>query len=100
LKATGRVNESIRQGKSRGWPTTAKALGGVVHRLVPKLRGVGVEVTFDRHTGDGWPVRLSTIEVGKQPSPPSPRSAADPAVGDGGNGGDGRIPALTIDNDE
>jgi hypothetical protein len=43
LKATGRVNERIRQGK--GWPTTAKALAGVLRWLAPNLRGVGVEVT-------------------------------------------------------
>jgi hypothetical protein len=87
----GRVDDGTR--RTKGWPTTPKALAGILRRLGPNLRAVGVGVTFLERTKRGRPVRLEHIEVGKQPSPPTPPGPA-------GDGGDGRIPPLNDCTDE
>jgi hypothetical protein len=37
----------------KGWPETARAVGGALRRIVTNLRAVGVEVTFEREAGTG-----------------------------------------------
>jgi 5S rRNA maturation endonuclease (ribonuclease M5) len=36
--------------KSKGWPKSARALSGVLRRLAPNLRALGVDVRFERET--------------------------------------------------
>jgi hypothetical protein len=95
-----RVDDGTR--RIKGWPTTPKTLAGTLRRLAPNLRAVGVGVAFLERTKRGRPVRLEPIEVGKQPSPSSPHTPADPCAGDTGDGGvhgDGQIPALNASAD-
>jgi hypothetical protein len=97
----GHVDESTR--RSRGWPATPKALSGVLRRLAPNLRAVGVGVTFLERTRRGRSVHLGVIGVGEQPSLPSPPSPAPgelPPAGVDGDAGDGRIPDLNACQDE
>ncbi len=42
-----------------GWPTTARALAGVLRRDAPALRAVGVTVTWHRRTSTGRTLTLS-----------------------------------------
>ena len=39
--------------KHRNWPLTGRALSGEIRRLAPNLRGVGVNIEFNRRTGKG-----------------------------------------------
>jgi hypothetical protein len=47
---SARVDEATCRRK--GWPHTAQALGNILRRLAPNLRGVGVEIEFTREPGD------------------------------------------------
>jgi hypothetical protein len=64
---SNRVSETTKRSKT--WPSSARALSGILRRLSPNLRAVGVDVTLLDHTRKGRLVR-----VGKRPSPPSPPS--------------------------
>ena len=105
------------------WPRTPRGLSGVIRRLAPSLRAVGIAVAFGRRTKQGRPITIALETEGERPSPPSPPSPAhdypsqngdgrdgqpSPTVtqpspipsgktrcGDGGDGGDGRIPPLS-----
>jgi hypothetical protein len=60
--------------KQHGWPKSERGLSGVLRRLAPNLRGVGIDAAFSREPG-GTRRRLITIarteSTGEQPSLPS-----------------------------
>ncbi len=67
---------------SKGWPRNARGLSGILRRLAPDLRKIGVDIAFDRISHSR--TRMITIEVtasesardfASPPSPPSPASA-------------------------
>ena len=50
-----RADESVRRSreKDRGWPKNARSLSGILNRLAPNLRGVGVDIdSWQETTGD------------------------------------------------
>ncbi len=59
VELSERVSEAVR--KSRSWPTTGRAMAAQVRRMMPHLRGAGVEVTFERAPG-GMRQRLISFE--------------------------------------
>ena len=64
LEALGRAaGEKIE--KSRAWPKGAPVLSGRLRRLVPSLRGLGIEVTFSRDTDSQ---RRRIIRILKHPT--------------------------------
>jgi hypothetical protein len=110
--------------ESRRWPKSPRGLSGVLRRLAPTLRMVGVCVDFPDRQKARRLITLSLLESGGiQPSPPSPPSPpcdlpAQPGDGragrpsptvtqpspsspgktlarDGGDGGDGQIPTFS-----
>jgi hypothetical protein len=64
----------------RSWPRTPRALSGQLRRLAPALRGVGIDVSFEKETGGSRQrlVRLSHEGSGEQPSRPSQPSLIPP----------------------
>ena len=52
--------------KTKGWPKTPRGLSGVLRRLAPDLRKVGVDIKFARE-GHSW-ARMITIKVTVPPS--------------------------------
>jgi len=62
----------------RGWPKTARGLGGTLKRTAPALRAIGISVIPHGHGRAGSAWTLSTTNGlkngGTQPSPPSPPS--------------------------
>lgn len=48
--------------RRKDWPKSAKALGGILNRLIPNLRAIGVDITRNRGSGE----RLIYIRKGKQ----------------------------------
>jgi hypothetical protein len=77
--------------KSKAWPKTARALGGLLRRLAPNLRKNGVGVEFTREAGGNRPrvVYLSFQGENPGPAPSRPSRPSHPAVG-GRDGRDGR----------
>jgi len=76
----GSVDEKIT--KRKEWPKTPAGLGGALRRLAPDLRGVGLEVEFDREGKNRRrEIRLGTAldqNEGANPRPPRPpRPPAD-----------------------
>ena len=64
-----RTSEELK--KQRGWPKSAQALGGVLKRLAPNLRAVGISI----ERGSGRLRRMWTLEKAGDPlSPSSPLS--------------------------
>ncbi len=88
---------------ARGWPASARQLGGQLRRLAPDLRALGIQVGFAPRTGQK---RVITIERSAEPSSrstPSPHgpdfidqsnagTGASAAVRDGSDGSDDEIP--------
>ena len=76
--------------ESKRWPKSPRALSGILRRLAPSLRVVGIQVGFERasHT------RTRTITIEADPenacNRPSPPSAPSPASVLPGEKGDGR----------
>jgi hypothetical protein len=66
------VDESIR--RRRDWPKTPTALSGQLRRLAPTLRGVGVNVVFDR-TGQFRRITVKPIQRAAEASSPSSASS-------------------------
>lgn len=69
------------------WPGTPKALSNALRRLLPTLRRLGVEITFDQRSSDRNRDRLIHIRASKTPSEPSgivqmPQDGAENAVFD------------------
>lgn len=94
--ATG-TSDDVR--RSREWPKTPRGLSGAVRRIIPNLRGVGVNVRVDsREPGTGR--RLIKIKCAERPSQPSqsPYTVTDELIEnepdrpsrDGCDGRDGR----------
>jgi hypothetical protein len=80
------VSEKV--GARDQWPKTARALSGVLRRLAPSLRMVGICVTFPQRKNKA---RTITVEKGGNqpslPSPPSPKdTSGDPPTGCEGDG--------------
>lgn len=76
-------DDPMRHQRERSWPRSGQALSNAVRRLVPSLRGVGVEVAFDRQK-DRRAIRLTrTANAPAEPRPPlaataSPAAASPP----------------------
>jgi hypothetical protein len=65
LKAlNGTIPES--QQKAKGWPKRPNTLSGILRRIAPPLRKVGIEITFEREGKS----RVRTITITHTPSPP------------------------------
>jgi hypothetical protein len=101
----GMVTEKQRQSKQ--WPATARALSGILRRLAPCLRAVGVKIDFGQRGRKGRPVTLFRSEPKQEAQqaqeaegngkgehrhhvhPPSPDGENQMAADDGR--GDGRV---------
>jgi hypothetical protein len=70
--------------RSKGWPQTGRSLSGILKRLAPNLRAVGVDVNFGS-TGRGREKRrtITLGKVGESSDPIAPTSEAG-THGDGG----------------
>jgi hypothetical protein len=84
--------------RSKGWPKTANDLGGMLTRLAPSLRDIGIEVERTRVGKKRQiAIRARTAEapkVGEGSSPPSPSSPT--AIGHAvNNGSDKALGAVT-----
>lgn len=74
----GRADDATR--RQRGWPGSLKALAGVLRRLTPNLRAVGVEVEFGRANR----ARVITIRKGgEKPVTTVTNGVLTPSAGDG-----------------
>jgi len=63
------------------WPKNGRSLSGVLRRLAPTLRAVGIDVqhTREAHTGK----RLIVLTAVTAPSPPLPGSLGGPGTSQG-----------------
>lgn len=71
----------------RGWPASPRGLSGHLRRVVPALRGVGIEVIIPQtRTSGGRIIRIEKLgEELSQPSPLSPEAANRPESDRSGN---------------
>jgi energy-coupling factor transporter ATP-binding protein EcfA2 len=78
-----RVDDAVP--RQDGWPKSARGLAGILRRLAPSLRAVGVFLSFERKAGGKRSrfVRLSTVPT----VPTVPNPAEDAQVRDGGPNG-------------
>jgi hypothetical protein len=96
LRALERLADE-RTMRLRIWPTGPRALAGVLKRLAPNLRQVGVEVVTGGHAGRGrLKKRVVTITVVEETTVPSVPTVPDPRKCDA-NGDDGDENTLTGD---
>jgi hypothetical protein len=79
------VNMTPAEGRPpRHWPATARTMSGHLRRIMPALRGMGLEVVFTRQANRGRS-RIITIEKrGDQPSTSSAPSEAGESDAPGG----------------
>src|SRR5262249_51954890 len=87
-KLSGLADDVIK--KSRGWPSTPRALSGALRRAAPNLRAVGVEVDFDRAAGGQRRRMIRVRSVGDSTVPTAPAVPTGGAGIGGGTGRDGR----------
>jgi hypothetical protein len=66
------VNEKVRESKT--WPKGPRAMAGILRRLAPSLRVVGIDVTFSRE-GHARARTIAVERAGIRPSAPSAPSA-------------------------
>ena len=60
LKALNKnVPDSVK--KSKSWPSIPRQLKAELDRLAPNLRQAGIEITFEKRTGKGIPIKLEKI---------------------------------------
>jgi hypothetical protein len=64
-----RADENSR--KQRAWPKTARAVSGIVSRLAPNLRRIGIAVDHWREPDKKRRRMIRIEEIGKEPSEPS-----------------------------
>ena len=81
----------------KGWPSKSHVLGGLLRRIAPDLRAVGVAIEFDRETSSG---RRRLITIGKLHRDDSPDGNLDSesdgpdsrnAIADGPDGSDSNL---------
>ncbi len=80
-----------------GWPKGARALTGIIKRLAPNLRRMGIEVDTTGHIGRGKAKRKAIALARKEgetcdptnPTSPTPRKMASSGVDGAANGDDG-----------
>lgn len=79
--------------KREDWPANPRALSGLLRRLAPDLRSVGVEVTFAPRTGQRRSIAITrAVDAGERPShasPASPGTEAEHGRSDGRDRDDG-----------
>ena len=81
---------------AKHWPRTAKGMSGVIRRLAPSLRMVGIQIEFGERTKKARPITVALDRLaGDEPSPTSPASSAHDSRGPSGDGR-GRRPSPTV----
>lgn len=77
------------------WPKTPRGLSGVLRRLAPDLRRIGIDVVFDKREAHTGRRHITIKDLGIRPSPSSPPSPSPDSLAFPGDGCDDR-PSPTV----
>jgi hypothetical protein len=90
-RLSDRADERTR--RSRSWPKSARGLRGILTRLAPALRAVGIDIDQPRSGRERRHLYLRRRDVNPSfaPSPPSPQAPTSGMGSDRRDGGDGHF---------
>ena len=90
LKALNEITPDAQQ-KDKGWPKRSNTLSGILRRIAPPLRKIGIDITFARDKRQKTITITRPDRTGKTSSPSSPSSLSKNINGLDGTGDRHRI---------